>query len=68
MEFLLVWDWIDEETFDLYQTQVEYFDTKERLLEAKAKAEKEFDWQINIGRLILSPAIGYSWADFNRLF
>ena len=68
MEFMLVWDWIDEDTFDLYEQHVDSFATKEELFEAKAKAEKEYSWQVAIGRLILSPAIGYRWADLDRLF
>ena len=68
MEFLLIWDWIDENTFDLYEQQIDSYGTKEELLEAKKKAEKEFSYHISIGRLVLSPAIGYSWADFDRLF
>lgn len=68
MEFMLVWEWIDEDTFELYEQRVDFFATKEDLLEAKKKAEEQFKWQIGIGRLILSPAIGYSWADLERLF
>ena len=68
MEFMLVWEWMDEDTFELYEQRVEFFATKEDLFEAKKKAEKDFKWQIEIGRLILSPAVGYSWADLERLF
>lgn len=68
MEFMLIWEWIDEDTFDLYEQRVDFFATKEELFEAKKKAEEQFKWQIGIGRLILSPAIGYSWADVDRLF
>ena len=68
MEFMLVWEWIDEDTFDLYEQRVDFFATKEELFEAKKKAEEQFKWQIGIGRLMLSPAIGYSWADVDRLF
>lgn len=68
MEFLLVWDWVDEDTLDLYEQHVDFFATKEQLFEAKKKAEEQFSYQVGIGRLILSPAIGYSWADVERLF
>ena len=68
MEFILCFDWVDEDTNYLYEQQFECFATKEQLFEAKKKYEKEFNWQIGIGRLILSPAIGYSWADVDRLF
>lgn len=68
MEFILIWDWVDEETGYLYDQQVDFFATKEQLFEAKKAAEKTFPWQVAIGRLILSPAIGYSWAEVDRLF
>lgn len=68
MEFMLIWEWIDEDTFDLYEQRVDFFATKKELFEAKKKAEEQFKWQIGIGRLMLSPAIGYSWADVDRLF
>lgn len=68
MEFMLIWEWIDEETFELYEQRVEFFATKEQLFEAKKKAEETYSYQVGIGRLILSPAIGYSWADIARLF
>ncbi len=68
MEFMLIWDWVDEDTFDLYEQRVESYETKEELLEAKKKAEEKYSYQVGIGRLILSPAIGYSWADIDRLF
>lgn len=68
MEFILVWDWIDEDTHYVYEQHVDFFATKEQLFEAKKKAEEEYRWQIGIGRLMLSPAIGYSWADLDRLF
>lgn len=69
MEFMLIWDWIDEnDGSTLYEQRVDSFATKEELLEAKKTAEEKFSWQVGIGRLILSPAIGYSWADIDRLF
>ena len=68
MEFILIWDWVDEDTGWAYQQDADFFATKEQLFEAKKKAEKEYEYFIQIGRLILSPAIGYSWADIDRLF
>lgn len=68
MEFLLVWDWVDENDGYRYQQYVDFFDTKEELIEAYKKAKKEYDAHITRGNLYLSPAIGYSWADIERLF
>lgn len=68
MEFLLVLEWIDEDTFDLYEQRVESYGTKEELLEAKKKAEETSSYQVFGTRLILSPAISYSWADIEQLF
>lgn len=68
MAFILIWEWIDEETFELYEQRVEFFTTKEELFEAKKEAEETYSYQVGIGRLILSPAIGYSWADIARFF
>ena len=68
MEFLLIFDWVDEDTFEPIAQRIESYGTKEELLEAKKEAEKKYSYQVEIGRLILSPAIGYSWADIDRLF
>lgn len=68
MEFILIWDWVDENDGYTYSQNVDSFATKKELLEAKKRYEIEFNWQIKAGRLILSPAIGYSWADLDRLF
>ena len=67
MEFILIWDWVNENN-SIYEQHANFFATKEQLFEAKKKAEEKYNWQIGIGRLILSPAIGYSWANINRLF
>lgn len=67
MEFLLVWDWIDEHHIFIKQ-HVDFFATKEQLFEAKKAAEANYSLAIARGRLILSPAVGYSWADMQRLF
>ena len=68
MEFILVWDWVNEETMELYDQHAEFFATKEDLFERKAEVEEIYKYHIGIGRLILSPAVGYSWADMERLF
>ena len=68
MEFLLIFDWVDENTFELEENYIRSYGTKEELFEAKKYYEEMYSWQVGIGRLILSPAIGYSWADIDRLF
>ena len=68
MEFVMIWDWMNEDDGSFYEQRVDFFPTKEQLLEAKKKAEKEYKWHIEIGRLILTPAISYCWADIERLF
>ena len=68
MEFILIWDWVDEDCSFIYEQHADFFATKEQLFEAKAKAEEEYRAHILMGRLILSPAIGYSWADVDMLF
>lgn len=68
MEFLMILEWTDEENGYLYETWVESYKTKEDLFAAKKKTENDYDWQIKIGRLHLSAAINYSWADIERLF
>lgn len=68
MEFILIWDWVDEEFGWNYQQLVDSFRTKEELLEAYHQALGDYASMVAIGRLILSPAIDYSWADLERLF
>lgn len=68
MEFLLIFDWIDEDNSTIQVQRVEFYGTKEELLEAKKKAEEKYSFQISVGRLILSPAISYSWKEFEQLF
>ena len=66
--FMLVYEWMDEENGYLYDQEISWFDTKEELLEAYAKARKTFAYQVKIGRLLLSAAVNYSWADIENLF
>ena len=68
MEFLLIWDWVDENDGYEYEQRIDWFATKEELLEAYKKAREEFKAWVKMGRLILSPAVGYSWADLEMLF
>ena len=68
MEFILIYDWVNEDDGYKYEQWVEWFDTKEELLEAYKKARKEWANMIEIGRLFLSGAVHYCWADIERNF
>lgn len=68
MEFILIYDWVDENTGENYQSQMDWFDTKEELLAAYKEARKRWAEMISIGRLYLSGAVHYSWADIERYF
>ena len=68
MEFVLIYDWVDEETGSKYQEWVDWFDTKEELLAAYKEARKRWASMIEIGRLYLSGAVHYSWADIEQMF
>lgn len=66
--FMLVYEWMDEENGYLYDQEISWFDTKKELLEAYARARKTHHHAIKIGRLILSAAVNYSWAEIERDF
>ena len=66
--FMLVWEWRDEDTGELYEQRIDWFDTKEELLAAYKKAREEYSKMVNIGRLYLVAAINYSWADIEDIF
>lgn len=66
--FMLISEWINETDGSLYEQAISWFDTKEELQEAYKKAKKTYRYQINIGRLILSAGVNYSWAEIERLF
>ena len=66
--FMLVWEWKDEDTGELYEQRIDWFDTKEELLAAYKKAREEYSKMVNIGRLYLVAAINYSWADIEDIF
>lgn len=68
MEFVLIYDWVNEDDGYKYEQWVEWFDTKEELLTAYREARKYWAEMINIGRLYLSGAVHYSWADIERNF
>lgn len=67
-DFLLIWDWYDENTGELRETAIECYRTKVELMVAYANARTEFKAWIDRGRLFLSGAVNYSWADIDRLF
>lgn len=66
--FMLVYEWINETDGSLYDQEIAWFDTKEELLQAYKVAKRTHRHQINIGRLILSAAVNYSWAEIEQLF
>ncbi len=66
--FMLVYEWINETDGSLYGQEISWFDTKEELLKAYAIARRTHHYAIKIGRLFLSAAVNYSWADIERLF
>ena len=66
--FMLIWEWMDEETGALYEQQIDWFDTKEELIEAYHNARMQFIHHVNIGRLLLSAAVNYTWADIEQIF
>ena len=66
--FMLVWRWINEKSGELYEQWVDCFDTKQELIEAYHNCRMRYIEQINIGRLILSAAVSYSWADIEENF
>lgn len=68
MDFMLIYDWMDEDSGYRNDTWVEYYKTKEDLLLAKKVNESLFDWRIKNGSLILSPAVSYSWDEIDQLF
>lgn len=68
MEFVLIYDWVDEETGKEYQQWVDWFDTKEELLAAYKEARRRWAYMVDTGRLYLSGAIHYSWADIETNF
>lgn len=68
MQFVLIYDWVDENTGEAYERSVKWFDTKEELLAAYKDARKYWAEMIKIGRLYLSGAVHYSWADIERYF
>lgn len=65
---MLVWEWIDENDGTLYEQHIDWYDTKEELLKEYRHYRKFYAKQIEMGRLMLSAGINYSWADIDRLF
>jgi len=66
---MLVFDWVDEDdAFQKYEQWVNWYDTKEELIEAYAKARDYWSEMIAIGRLHLIPAIEHTWEEIERDF
>ena len=66
--FGLVFDWCDEETGWNYERSVDWYDTKEELLEAREKWAAYYESMIKLGRLMLYPCVRYEWAEIRRDF
>lgn len=66
--FMLVYEWFNESDSSLYDQEISWFHTKEDLLRAYKIAKRTHHHQIAIGRLMLSAAVNYSWADIEQLF
>lgn len=67
MQFVLIYDWVYEDGSESHQW-VEWFDTKEQLFAAYKEARRKWAYMVDIGRLYLSGAIHYSWADIETNF
>lgn len=68
MEFVLIWEWVDEDDGYRYEQHTDWFDTKEELMEAYHNARMEFMAWIKMERLHLHGAVRYSWEDLDRNF
>lgn len=66
--FGLVSEWIDEVTGELFEQWIDWYDTKEELLEKKEILENAFCDHIAIGRLIVYPVVHYDWDEFIHYF
>jgi len=66
--FMLVWEWIDEDTGALYEQHIDWFETKEELMTAYVAARVEYVKMVNLGRLLLSAAVNYSWSAIELYF
>ena len=65
---MLVYEWFNESDGSLYDQEISWFNTKKELLCAYKVAKRTHHYQIDIGRLMLSAAVNYSWADIEQLF
>ena len=66
-EFLMIFDW-PSDTIGMAYVAIETYSTKEELLTAYEEAKEVFKDQIEENRLIISPAVNYSWTDIEQLF
>lgn len=66
--FMLIWKWINEKSGELYEQWIDCFNTKQELIEAYHNYRMRYIEQINIGRLILSPAVNCTWSDIEEKF
>lgn len=68
MEFLLIYDWVEENNIRCEQWVHQSFRTKEELLRHKEWAEEYYANSINSNCLTLYPAVRYDWDEFDQLF
>lgn len=66
--FGLVSKWVDEVTGELFEQWIDWYDTKEELLEKKEIFENTFSDYIAMGRLIVYPIVRYDWDELNNYF
>jgi len=66
--FGLCYEWIDENDGYLYEQRIDWFDTKEELLEAYNKELAYWVQLISINRLFLFPIIRYTFTEIKEGF
>ncbi len=68
--FMLIWEWMEgpEEYPMVVKQEIDFFDTKEELIEAYKKANKDHDYLIENGELFLSLGVLYSEEEIYKHF
>ena len=68
MNFGLVLEWVNETDGYVYENEIDWYDTKEELLEAYHNACEYYSGYFDIGRLILYTVVRYSPQEISRDF